>query len=463
MKIIFYTLLLYLNCNLFAQSNESAKRPKSITSSEAYGYLLGQDYTLQKIKKQLPQFEIQIISAELMMKTAFGKSKDNLISYFKKNFTNEKLKELELSINENFEKATSNFYYSEQDAKNTIKELEERSKGKIPSPVLETLLSFQYLDNPKDEFLAGYNNLFSTKNHVKAKNTEWSIKVPKSWTAKEGDGLNIIQKFVDDCGNGNNMVSMITQELPTEEIEKNLTPKEIEKFYTTDFFVKENVKDFLPENVSFLSFTPMKISSCPGALVTYETIHERLGLKFKIRVFQFFFQKNSYLHFLNCTIGTPDINEDLTVKAKIFFPLYQLIANSIKTFEKDKNVIYLKGNETQKIVDVRINEKKYDFILDTGASTSLISKSIIKELIQKKIITSKNYVRKDYVKLADGRDKLVEFWRLPNINIGIKKIIDVTFAVIDDDNLTPLLGMNILNKLSIWKIDLENNKIYLLE
>jgi hypothetical protein len=32
-----------------------------------------------------------------------------------------------------------------------------------------------------------------------------------------------------------------------------------------------------------------------------------------------------------------------------------------------------------------------------------------------------------------------------------------------EGNITPLLGMNIINKLNIYKIDLENNKIYLNE
>ena len=43
----------------------------------------------------------------------------------------------------------------------------------------------------------------------------------------------------------------------------------------------------------------------------------------------------------------------------------------------------------------------------------------------------------------------------------VKKINDVNFAVMDGNNIKPLLGMNILNKLNVYKIDLENYKIYL--
>ena len=57
---------------------------------------------------------------------------------------------------------------------------------------------------------------------------------------------------------------------------------------------------------------------------------------------------------------------------------------------------------------------------------------------------------------------MVEYWVLSKLKIGKKTINDDVFAVQKKNStVTPLLGMNILNKLDIWKIDLENNKIYL--
>lgn len=128
--------------------------------------------------------------------------------------------------------------------------------------------------------------------------------------------------------------------------------------------------------------------------------------------------------------------------------------------KKNTDIIYLKGNEHQKIVDVKIADKNYDFILDTGASVSLINKTTINELIENGIITNRNFLGKDYTTTADGSKHLVELWNIPNIIVGGKKINDVNFAVMDG-NIEPLLGMNIINKLNIWKIDLEDYKIYL--
>lgn len=138
-----------------------------------------------------------------------------------------------------------------------------------------------------------------------------------------------------------------------------------------------------------------------------------------------------------------------------------MIVNSIVVPKKNDDVINLKGTEHQKIIEIKIDDKTYDFILDTGATISLIGKNIINNLLEKGIITTRNYLGKDYVQTADGKKQLVEFWNIPSIIIDGKKINDVDFTVMDGVNIKPLLGMNILNKLNIYKIDLENYKIYL--
>ena len=138
-----------------------------------------------------------------------------------------------------------------------------------------------------------------------------------------------------------------------------------------------------------------------------------------------------------------------------------MIVNSIVVPKKNADVINLKGTEYQKIVEIIIADKNYDFILDTGATISLIGKGIINNLLENGVITNRNYLGRDYIQTADGKKHLVEFWNIPSIIIGGKKINDVDFTVMDGNNIKPLLGMNILNKLNIYKIDLENYKIYL--
>lgn len=121
----------------------------------------------------------------------------------------------------------------------------------------------------------------------------------------------------------------------------------------------------------------------------------------------------------------------------------------------------MEGSSSQKTVTVNIANKNYKFILDTGAEISLIKKSMINELLLKKSISQNNFIGKDNVILANGKSNAVEIWKIPSLIIGSKTIVNTYFSVINDNNITPLLGMNLLNKLDIWKIDLNNNMIYL--
>ena len=49
----FFTIA-FLNCTVFALSNDNIKIAKYKRVSEAYGYIIGQDYTLNLIKKEFP-------------------------------------------------------------------------------------------------------------------------------------------------------------------------------------------------------------------------------------------------------------------------------------------------------------------------------------------------------------------------------------------------------------------------
>lgn len=138
-----------------------------------------------------------------------------------------------------------------------------------------------------------------------------------------------------------------------------------------------------------------------------------------------------------------------------------MIVNSVVVPTKNQDVIYLNGDSYSKTINIEIGGKKYEFLLDTGATITSINQNIFEELYRKNILKIDDFIRKDYVELANGQKVLVEFWVIPQVKIGNKTVNDIVVAVQKDSTATPLLGMNILNKLNIWKIDLENNKIYL--
>lgn len=453
MRKKYLLLLLIINFSF----GQAIKQDKSIRASMVYGYFTGIETTLANISELNPNFRSEVNHLNLLLTTNFGQSKKNAIKYLNgidnwEDTMKSRMDSLKQLIHTNI------LFSTNEETAIYLKELEKNLKGDIASPMLENILSFQYENQPSKEFSNGYTYTFSTKGHKKSKNTELILTIPKSWSSQEGKQPNVIQLFTSDCGKGFNTVSLITQEMPfsTEEINK-LSFDEINNLYK-EVFTEEFAKNFIQGK--FISFKPMNIAGRSGFLVVSEDTYEKMGMKLKFRSNIYIFHDVTHLHFINCSIGTDNLDENLDEKATIINPLFFMIVNSAVVPKKNSDIIYLKGTEHQKIVDVKIADKDYDFILDTGASVSLISKTTINDLLLNGVITNRNFLGKDYTTTADGSKHLVEFWNIPNIIVGGKKINDVNFAVMDG-NIEPLLGMNIINKLNIWKMDLKDYKIYL--
>ena len=115
----------------------------------------------------------------------------------------------------------------------------------------------------------------------------------------------------------------------------------------------------------------------------------------------------------------------------------------------------------QKYIYTRIDGISTTFLLDTGASTSTVSKSYLNQHIRSGFINrSTHFKRSGYYQIANGDSILAEVWQIPSMTIGPKTIYNIEIAVmpgIDQDGF--LLGMSTINKLGRPKIDLANNKI----
>lgn len=452
----YYFIFLFIVNFSFSQA---VKQDKSIRASMVYGYFTGIETTLANISELNPNFRNEVNQLNLLLTTNFGQSKKNAIKYLNgidnwENTMKSKMDSLKQLIHTNV------LFSTNEETAIYLKELEKNLKGNMPSPMFENVLSFQYENQPSKEFSNGYTYTFNSKGHKKSKNTELVISLPKSWSSQEGKQPNVIQLFTSDCGNGSNHISILTLEMPfTDEELGDLSFEEINELYKEEIFTEEYSKNFIEGK--FISYKPMNIAGRAGFLVVYEVINEKMGMKIKMRNNAYIFHDVTYLHFINCGIGTSNIEENLEDKSNVINPLFFMIVNSIVVPKKNEDVINLKGTEYQKMIEIKIADKTYDFILDTGATISLIGKNIINNLLENGVITNRNYLGKDYIQTADGKKHLVEFWNIPSIIIDGKRINDVDFTVMDGTDIKPLLGMNILNKLSIYKIDLENYKIYL--
>lgn len=299
------------------------KQPKYKRVSEAYGFLLGQEYVSERIKKEFPEYAVSITKAELKFNSTFGNAKTEMHKYLVATLGDE---EFEIYIREargKMKELLSKQYFSEESVDKFIKDVEERSIGKIYSPVLETLLSMQYTNRPHEEFLSGFTQTFKTKGHPKAKNTDWQIKIPRSWKGTEGERPNIIQKFTSDYGDGDQSIMLMVQELDGYE-DIVITREDLEEFFSYN-----NMIEIIPEGAKQIAYKKITIDNNIGGALEYEFVRERLDIKVKIRVIQYLFINKGQLYIIQGMIGSTDINKDFNTDMKKHLPLFSLVANSI--------------------------------------------------------------------------------------------------------------------------------------
>lgn len=458
-KIVIYFLLFTIFC--YSQQNLNNSRivtqDKNLRAIEVVGYFSGIEISLDILLEKYPDLIYYTNKLRLLYNKNFSRSKINALKFlnrkpnhleFQQNL-NKTIDELKLEIESKIQN------YQESEILNYLKETELKLNGEIEEQFLENILAFQYEEFPYEEFSRGFVKTYNTAKHIKAKNSDWSLKIPISWKASEANGENIIQKFVDDCGQGFNMITIMNQDISN----LNFNNNDSQKKFTNEFFTEENIINFLPEDAIFLSYKTIRIANSPGCILTYEITSEKLGVKIKSRNYQYIFQNGNYLFYVNCSISTDKIDENLNTKEEILLPLYKMILNSATVSQKSTSIINLYGEKNQKKILVEISNKKYEFILDTGATISVINRDLLLELISKKVDI--HFISDGYAKLADGKSMKIEYWKVSFLKVDTKTFDNFVFSVIDKKNTPLLLGMDFLDKLNIWKIDLENNKIFL--
>jgi hypothetical protein len=305
----------------YSQEDIILQKTKFERVNQAYGYLLGQEYSLDRIKNRYPDLSMQVLTARTAFGTSFKLARTNITDYLK-NFYGTKYNDVDAKLNKKIDSTISLVAINKADAVSFIIEVKKRSTGKITSPILETLLSFEYQDRPEEELSAGSYKVFNTKGHPKSKNTDWQIKFPKSWCEKEGIRPNIIKVLTSDYGSGLESVTLMVKDLKLPKGTK-ISQNEI-----LAQFSENGLKQGVPNGARFISGKRITLDNYVGGMLVVEQKMERVDITVKMRIIQFSFYRDGKIYMLQCGIMGKE-NENLDMRYGKFLPLYKLMANSI--------------------------------------------------------------------------------------------------------------------------------------
>ncbi len=286
--------------------------------SEAIGFYIGQSLTLQHIKNNYQDLEKLAEVLRLKFDNKFRSSFEKMDFIFSKEYSDwDKVK---VELGETLENSLRLDDLSKEDALILLEEVKMRLEGDIPSPIAETILSFHpmYLSNPEQEFFNDFKKRFSSEDNQKAKGLKFQIDFPQSWSAKEGNRPNIVQKMVSQNGYGMAVLTLLVKSSPDINI---TTLSELQNMITI-----EDAKEFVPKGTQVITVDYYLIDNVPTLFREIKLKNKQGNQTLVTNAFEFDMFYGNIMLMVTLGVGHTIENEE---QCKIEFELYKTLFESI--------------------------------------------------------------------------------------------------------------------------------------
>ena len=282
-------LSLSLGVNAFQKTQKSLNGLTGV-----YGYVAGQEATLNRIKSLFPELKSDVEFVQLEVETVYPNIKSK---------TSSKIIELAGAEGESMlsllDKKIQEFSSNELTKANAIRFLStvrSRSAGNIENPETKMfLLAINNFDNPVSEMSSNKIVKFNTKSEEKAKGIELSISLPSSWEERQGNTPNTVRTWTSEAGSGLSFISLLV--LNSDDfMNKNIIKSRIES---------KNLQGLVPPNLNTLNIFQTDVSNQPGWMFTAEVKTKRLEneIFMNLKTLNVFY-KGKIIQ-LSCTSGGP--------------------------------------------------------------------------------------------------------------------------------------------------------------
>lgn len=290
--------------------------------SQAYGFLLGQEYALTRIKKDFPELVSEVTVAQLQFNAAFPEMKSKLEGNLVQALGKQASQDLLVNLQSQLQLMIAQQVITKEIATSFLSEVKSRSKGNIESPVIEYLLAVKYEKNPSKEFSDGYRQKYQTDGLGKSQGVIVSLELPRSWAAKEGKRPHIVQKWHSENGTGTEMIMLQVRD--AEGI--TLTKKDIDVLLNSG-----ELKKNIPDDATYINAGKFTIETLPGYWVHYAMSMERAETNVYLESLSYQFIYKGKMILLMCQAGGDAVLEKSKVKDSFqrIQPVCKQVLNSL--------------------------------------------------------------------------------------------------------------------------------------
>ncbi|WP_309044472.1 hypothetical protein [Marinobacter sediminicola] len=278
----FFLLIGLMICASPIQAIEPSSRNAS-GLGEAYGFVFGQNLTLQRIADDYPDLAREALLAKLKFQRAFGDIHVNLEPKLVEFLGEDVFKVFRAKLENQLMDMAQGEEINRILAENFLEEVRNRAKGDIYSPTLEYLLAVRFSENPVSEYANGFRQTYQTDGTGKSRGVVLRIELPKSWQEKKANRPHIVRKWQSEAGTGMELVILHVREMGGAHISRSdvagmLQPGEVDAL--------------VPEDGVLYDYGMVSIEDLPGYFVDFGLLAERAGVVMfqQMRQYAFFLQ-----------------------------------------------------------------------------------------------------------------------------------------------------------------------------
>jgi bifunctional DNA-binding transcriptional regulator/antitoxin component of YhaV-PrlF toxin-antitoxin module len=301
--------LLFLFILIYSVSHSQITTEKQSLLLRTFGFIEGQKSTLNNIKENFPEQNIEAEIAELEFNKNYGQALSKL-NLEVRQLLGIKFKDYVLKLDNEADKYFNSKILSKKEAISFVEKVKNRAKGNIQDPYLEFLK--RYAENSINDLSTSYN-LHEVKSYFNSRVIELKVKVPKNWKEINGNHPSVLKKFRSDYGVGDEIITI----------------GRIDNQNNIKSFAKKWFLEFLPKGSKLISADTSKtIDNKVIGVLEYEESNSNIGSNHKRIITQYFLPHQNDLLLIHCATYGKN-NEDLNIKIKRLKPIYRSILESI--------------------------------------------------------------------------------------------------------------------------------------
>jgi len=182
------------------------------------------------------------------------------------------------------------------------------------------------------EFMSGKRSTYASDGNPKAKGVEVSFDYPVSWGGADGRRPNTFYQVTSEGGKGLELCNLVIKDIPLP-VGYTVTPQDV-----AQLFDPHSLKDFSPNDTQFMTGAKTTIDGQPAAWINFVQEMDRAGIQIRMIWITYPIYIDKKLIIFGCSVGdsASKPTEELQRRYKVYFPLFQQMANSIVIHSKWK-------------------------------------------------------------------------------------------------------------------------------